>query len=269
MPRPNVLVVDDDPAVAGALQDVLQEEFEVRALTSAPAAMEELKRHEVAVLLADQRMPVMDGVELLSEARRLQPALVGVLMTAHADLETAIDAINQARVLAFLTKPWDEQELLETVRRAIQAHLALRHLSDRSQAPERELRLFQQITDAAPVPVTARRFGAGPLRQAAAAEFDQLAQRYANLLALALEQRVYKVDHRVSVALREVADQLGMLDAGPRDVLDLHLHALRARLASAPVAELPALTEEGRLLVLELMGDLVTYYRNVSLGARR
>ena len=70
----------------------------------------------------------------------------------------------------------------------------------------------------------------------------------------------------MSEALRELADRLGAVRAGPRDVVDLHTVVLRQRLATATVEQAAAYGEEGRLLLLELMGDLVSYYRGYALG---
>src|SRR5215210_1767720 len=104
--QPIILIVDDDAAVARLLEETLSPTFRARSVTSAREALNIIADEDVAVVLADQRMPVMDGLELLSEARRLKPTVVGVLITEHADVESAIHAINSARVLGFLTKPW-------------------------------------------------------------------------------------------------------------------------------------------------------------------
>jgi hypothetical protein len=82
----------------------------------------------------------------------------------------------------------------------------------------------------------------------------------------AFEQRIYKVDHLVSDALHQLAGRLGALRAGPRDVVELHTTVMRRRLATVTAEQAEAYGEEGRLLVLELMGHLVSYYRGYALG---
>jgi len=265
--RPLVVIVDDDRAVAEALQEALQPEFEVVAVTRPQAALAALADRDVSVLLADQRMPGMDGVELLAEARQRHPEVVGVLITAYADVEAAMEAINAARAFAFLTKPWEEGELLVTLRRAVEAHRVLRRQhGELREQQQRELAGLEELSRSTPAPITAQRFGAAPLRQQAPEAFDALLRGYAEVLEHAVEQRIYRVDHRVSDALGSLASQLGGLRAGPRDVVDLHTTALKRRLASAGTEEAEAYTEEGRLLVLELMGHLVSYYRGYTLG---
>jgi response regulator RpfG family c-di-GMP phosphodiesterase len=190
-----------------------------------------------------------------------------VLITAYADLQDAMHAINDVRVLGFLAKPWNEDELLGVMRRALDAHVALRQLSGPSRAEERELQRLQSLVGS-PTPVTAQRFGVLPLRDSMPAEFDRLARTYTEILGMALDQRAFKVDHKTSHALHQLADQLGALSAGPRDVIDLHVAALKTRLANANREQAAAVSEEGRLMVLELMGHVVTYYRSYTLGVR-
>src|SRR5579864_6460192 len=168
---------------------------------------------DIAIVLADQRMPDMSGLELLSEVRRLKPTAVGVLITAHADLEDAMRAINSVRVLGFLAKPWDESELLGVMQRALDAHFALREFA-RPRAPEHELSRLQSLVGA-PAPITSQRFGVLPMRDSMPAEFERLSRAYSDILGMALDQRAFKVDHQTSQALQELADQLGMLSAGP------------------------------------------------------
>src|SRR5438874_131475 len=110
--RPFIVVVDDDPTVAQMLADTLRPEFDVLALTAPEAALVALDDRRVAVLIADRRMPGMGGVELLTEARRRHPDVVGMLTTAYADTNSAVQAINEARAFGYLAKPWDLDELL-------------------------------------------------------------------------------------------------------------------------------------------------------------
>jgi PAS domain-containing protein len=146
-------------------------------------------------------------------------------------------------------------------RRAAAAAEAERREADQQSERERELVSLQQLSSADPTPVTARTFNLTPLRQSMAEQFADLTREYAALLDRALERRVLKIEDRLSDELRRLAGQLGFLNAGPRDVMDLHLEALRTRTSAAPRAKAQAYAEEGRLLALELMGHLAAYYR--------
>src|SRR5215467_11886 len=116
MPKPVLLTVDDDPEVLRAIERDLRsryaDRYRVMRANSGGAAITTLRElkarnNPVALLLADQRMPQMDGVGFLSEAMELHPLAKRALLTAYADTSAAIDAINEARVHYYFMKPWD------------------------------------------------------------------------------------------------------------------------------------------------------------------
>ncbi len=119
MPPPILLTVDDDPEVSRSLaRDLRQkygEEYRIRRAESGSAALDAIKElklrdEQVALLLADHRMPEMTGVEFLEQARHFYPKARRVLLTAYADTDAAIAAINRADVHYYLLKPWDPPE---------------------------------------------------------------------------------------------------------------------------------------------------------------
>lgn len=119
MAKPVLFAIDDDPEVLRAVERDLRrqygETYRVMRASSGPAALEaleqlKLRRTPVALFLVDQRMPKMSGVEFLEKAIPLFPAAKRVLLTAYADTEAAIQAINTARVDYYLVKPWDPPE---------------------------------------------------------------------------------------------------------------------------------------------------------------
>lgn len=110
-----VLFVDDEPENLAVFEAACADRFPVLTTTTAVEALELLRRHEVAVLLADQRMPKVTGLELLEQAQAEFPQVVRMLVTAYADLETAVNAINRGQVRRYLRKPWEFDELLATL----------------------------------------------------------------------------------------------------------------------------------------------------------
>lgn len=119
---PRVLLVDDEPGVLLSLSELLRREFWVTSTTDVDEALAFLASEDVAVLLADQRMPKMTGVDLLGQAARLRPKTIRMLLTGYADIEAAIEAVNLGRVWFYLTKPWDSAALLALVSRAARLH---------------------------------------------------------------------------------------------------------------------------------------------------
>jgi thioredoxin reductase (NADPH) len=159
MGSPVLLAVDDDPPVLAAverdLRDRYAEHYQVMTASSGDQALDllhrlRLREEQVALLLVDQRMPGMSGTEFLTASRRMYPDARRVLLTAYADTEAAIRAINDAEVQHYLLKPWDPPEdrlypvlddLLETWRRPAPA-ANLRLIGDRWSPATHEVRQF-------------------------------------------------------------------------------------------------------------------------------
>ncbi len=120
--RPTVLVVDDEQASLNAMYRTLRRDFEVIQSLNAHAALEVLKSRPIAVIVADQRMPEMSGVQLFQEALRIQPEAVRILITGYMDIEATIQAINEGQVFYYISKPWEPDELRLIVHRAAEHH---------------------------------------------------------------------------------------------------------------------------------------------------
>ncbi len=114
----SLLVVDDEPYILTTLSAFLSQEFEVLTADSAEAAQKIFARRSIDLMLTDQKMPGMSGVQLLEWVREHSPNTVRLLMTGFAELEDAVEAINRGRVYRYLFKPWRVEELLQTLRDA-------------------------------------------------------------------------------------------------------------------------------------------------------
>lgn len=128
-PNPaSILIVDDEPVVLGALKETLErEKHHVVACSSPLKALEILKERQFAVIISDQRMPEMLGLDFLVESRKLHPDTSRILITAVLALPTIVEAINRGEIFRFIAKPWLREELLATVRNAIQRHELIVH----------------------------------------------------------------------------------------------------------------------------------------------
>ncbi|HEY2953270.1 MAG TPA: response regulator [Verrucomicrobiae bacterium] len=122
-----VLIVDDEEIVMVALCETLRREgYEVITAPNAVQALELLRTQEFGVILTDQQMPMLTGLELLTQARQLQPEASRVLITAVLNLSTVIDAINKAEIFRFILKPWERDVLLQIMEHAWQRHETIR-----------------------------------------------------------------------------------------------------------------------------------------------
>jgi two-component system, NtrC family, response regulator HupR/HoxA len=120
--RPTVLIVDDEPRVLDALEAILAADFLVVRASGGDEALAVLQRQAVAVILTDHRMPGMTGVELLRRSQDIAPDAIRIVLTAYTDVDSLMEAINTGRIYHFIAKPWDPNELLVVVRRAVERH---------------------------------------------------------------------------------------------------------------------------------------------------
>src|SRR5438552_18556035 len=120
--RPSILVVDDEADVVESIRELLRLDYRVLVATRASEAMAILQERPVDVVMTDQRMPEMTGVELLHHVRETQPDTVRLLFTGYADIRAVIDAINRGSVYRYITKPWDPDELQSIIRDAVERH---------------------------------------------------------------------------------------------------------------------------------------------------
>jgi DNA-binding NtrC family response regulator len=114
----SVLLVDDEPEILFSLRGLLRRDFELHTAQSGAEALEILRQHPVHVIMTDQRMPEMTGVELLRRARGESPQAIRMIFTGYADIKAVVDAINQGQIYRYLTKPWDPDELCAVLHEA-------------------------------------------------------------------------------------------------------------------------------------------------------
>jgi len=131
-----LLIIDDEPNVCDSVHDLLRREFRVLKAHSAEEGYRLMQEEEVHIVMSDQRMPQITGVELLAKVKARYPQAVRMLFTGFADLESIIAAINQGHIFGFLKKPWQPEELEAAVR---QAAAEYDRLSDSAEERERLL----------------------------------------------------------------------------------------------------------------------------------
>lgn len=146
-----LLVVDDEPDVCDSVHDLLRREFRVLRARNADEGTKLLQDNEVHIIMTDQRMPKISGVEFLTRAMSGHPQAIRMLFTGYADLESIIAAINQGHIFKFLKKPWQPQELEEAVREAAVEYDRLvvkaqemQHLRDELQQLNNRIRALEE-----------------------------------------------------------------------------------------------------------------------------
>jgi DNA-binding NtrC family response regulator len=129
----SVLIVDDEEMVIASLKAFLQLEtdFNVHTFTDPEDAARFVERNQVDVAVSDYLMPKMNGIQLLARLKELQPEASRVLLTGHADKQSAIQAINQVALFQYLEKPWDNAQLLLVVKSGVERARLFRDLREK------------------------------------------------------------------------------------------------------------------------------------------
>lgn len=121
--RPRILIVDDEEIVLVALRETLRlAGYETVTAIDAAKGLEAVKNQQFSVILTDHQMPGMTGLEFLAKVKEIQPDATRILITAVLDLRTVIDAINKGEIYRFIVKPWLREELLATIKNAVQRY---------------------------------------------------------------------------------------------------------------------------------------------------
>ncbi|TAF05636.1 MAG: response regulator [Nostocales cyanobacterium] len=125
--KPKILVVDDEPDNLDLLYRSFYREYQVLRANSGPAALELLAQEgDIAVIISDQRMPMMSGTEFLSLTATQYPDIIRIILTGYTDVEDLVEAINSGKVFKYVTKPWEAEELKAVVRQALDTHNVLK-----------------------------------------------------------------------------------------------------------------------------------------------
>ncbi|MBD1933703.1 response regulator [Funiculus sociatus] len=125
--KPKILVVDDEPDNLDLLYRTFHRDYKVLRADNGPAALEILASEgDVAVIISDQRMPLMSGTEFLSLTATQYPDIIRIILTGYTDVEDLVEAINAGKVFKYVTKPWDAAELKALVQQAMDTHNVLK-----------------------------------------------------------------------------------------------------------------------------------------------
>ncbi|MBK9292925.1 MAG: hybrid sensor histidine kinase/response regulator [Oligoflexia bacterium] len=117
-----ILIVDDEKDIVDTLERQFRKNYKVFTASSGYDALKILNKHNIHLILSDQRMPEMTGVQMLQKAQVVQPDSIRILLTGYTDVDSVIAAINEGQIYRYVTKPWDPTELEIVVKRALEAY---------------------------------------------------------------------------------------------------------------------------------------------------
>lgn len=137
-----ILIVDDETANLRILERLFRSQYTVLSAASGSEGLEIIARHDIALIISDQRMPAMTGIEFLKRAAEMRPQTVRIILTGYTDVNALVEAINSGIVYKYVTKPWINEDLKQTVKRALQHYETVKKQYElRSQNERLEARL--------------------------------------------------------------------------------------------------------------------------------
>ena len=143
-----IMVVDDEVDNVEVLERIFRKKYHVLKATSGVDALEVLKKEKVSVIISDQRMPQMTGVEFLTQSIQTHPSTIRILLTGYSDIESVIDAINSGQIYRYITKPWDSVDLLSTVDRGVERYELDMELKEKNKALSKAVSELQTLDKA-------------------------------------------------------------------------------------------------------------------------
>lgn len=143
-----ILCVDDEADNVDALERLLRTKYKVLKATSGQDALKVLDQNRVTLIISDQRMPKMTGVEFLSRSLKTHPDAIRILLTGYADIEVVIEAINSGQIYRYVNKPWDPVDLVNTVDKAVERYELGQELREKNQALQTALDELQTLDQA-------------------------------------------------------------------------------------------------------------------------
>ncbi|PTQ90179.1 response regulator [Agitococcus lubricus] len=127
--KPRILLVDDEERILRTLTMLLRMQYQVFATTDGYEALKIMQKEKIHVLISDQRMPTMVGTELLRHARERHPNTIRILLTGYADVDAAVDSVNEGEIFRYINKPWGPKELRDTIADAVAIALKLEQVN--------------------------------------------------------------------------------------------------------------------------------------------
>jgi response regulator RpfG family c-di-GMP phosphodiesterase len=140
-----LLIVDDETANLRLLERLFSKDFHCLTAPSGPEAIRLLEQHDVAILISDQRMPGMTGIELLKRTAPVRPHMVRILLTGYTDVEALVEAINSGLVYMYVTKPWNNDDLKLRVNRACEHYEQNKNRHSLADANQRLLLRLKEV----------------------------------------------------------------------------------------------------------------------------
>lgn len=145
--KATVLFVDDEEAILRSLKMLFKSQYTVKTTTDGNEAIEMVKNNKIHVVVSDQRMPIMPGVEVLRSVKENSPNTMRLLLTGYSDWSAMVGSVNEGEVFRFINKPWVNEEIKATVEQAVEIARSLEGLNQKVEEKESDDRLAILVID--------------------------------------------------------------------------------------------------------------------------
>jgi len=267
----HILLIEDNPADVRLIREMLADipgaGFDLACGERLSTGLKRLAEGGIDAILLDLSLPDSQGLDTFRRVREQTSEAPIIVLSGLQDEDMAAQTVREGAQDYLVKGQVDANLLGRSIRYAVERRRLLAELEQERlrQQQEKEILSLERFSSASQTSVTAKTFGFGPVRENAPEVFGEWVERYGKLMAQAVEQRIYKVDYPISEQLRAMGEEIGFLKGGPRDVVELHSTVLRKIRMETTMQKAQAYAEEGRVMVLQLMGYLASYYRSRSL----
>ncbi len=264
----SILLVENDPQDIELIEEYLKKTTEFTPVLHFASKLSEAERQLSAVavdlILLDAGLPDSQGLESIRELRKKHPGIPVIVLTGLDDEEVGIKAVQKGAQDYLAKGQIDTQILTRSIRYGIERARLVQEIERIriKKRQNREVDAWQLLAGPRLSPVTAQALRLKPVCAEYPKLFADLTREFSKLLEKAIEERIYKVEHCICEELRNISEQLGSLKAGPRDVVELHSDSVGSLIDGVTPQKAEAVLEEGRIMLVQLMGYLASYYRN-------
>jgi len=272
-PEPvSILLVEDDPGDVRLIREMLTElqagSFSLTVADTIETAIATMASERPEVILLDLCLPDSRGLDTFMQIRDRTADIPIVVLTGVSQWDTGIAAVQKGAQDYLVKGQVDGQLLRRSIHYAVERYRLIIELEHSREREERlrELRSLDRLAGRPPDDCDGKPWAEAVLRSALPRKFVSLTENLGGLLETALEEDIHKSERKVPGEIRSMAEEIGRLGGGPRDVVDIYYTAIRERMEVSDAGKAKAYVREGRLVLLELLGYLASYYRTLSLG---
>jgi len=270
-----VLLIEDNPGDARLIQEILNESrnnmFDLECFDKLSTGLESIAGEHIDIILSDLSLPDSQGLDTIVRVHSQASDVPIIVLTSLNDEDLAIMALQKGAQDYLVKGQVDSNLLVRSIKYAIERCRLLNELEQVRQRENQreEIESLDHISSSSQSTLTAAMYGMKLLNDSQPDIFNELVQQYGGILDEALMQKNYKIENNYSKKLIQMAEKLGFLRVGPREVVSIHTKTLKEKNRDIHYKKAQANIEEGRLMVLELMGNLVSFYRNYYMDITR